>query len=99
MHEAYLKHARVDRLTWKDRAHFFAVCAQAMRRVLVDHARRRAADKRGGGAPHLPIDDVVAVARTRPDDKEVVSCAWSSVLPSWRELSIWTVADPAYRHG
>lgn len=68
VHEAYLKLARVDRLTWKDRAHFFAVCAQAMRRVLVDHARKRAADKRGGGAPHLPIDDVVAVARTRPDD-------------------------------
>jgi RNA polymerase sigma factor (TIGR02999 family) len=68
VHEAYLKLAKVERLTWKDRAHFFSVCAQAMRRVLVDHARGRAAGKRGGSAPHLPIDDIVAAARSRPDD-------------------------------
>jgi RNA polymerase sigma-70 factor (ECF subfamily) len=68
VHEAYLKLAKVERLTWKDRAHFFSVCAQAMRRVLVDHARGRARNKRGGSALHLPIDDVVAVARSRPDD-------------------------------
>lgn len=68
VHEAYLKLARVEQLTWKDRAHFFSVCAQAMRRVLVDHARGRATRKRGGAAPHLPIDDIVAVARSRPDD-------------------------------
>jgi RNA polymerase sigma factor (TIGR02999 family) len=68
VHELYLKLARVERLTWKDRAHFFAVCAQAMRRILVNHAMRRKAAKRGGRAVHLPIDDVVAVAQTRPDD-------------------------------
>lgn len=68
VHEAYLKLAKADRLTWKDRAHFFSVCAQAMRRVLVDHARARATRKRGGNAPHLPIEDIVAVARSRPDD-------------------------------
>jgi len=68
VHEAYLKLARVDRLTWKDRAHFFAVCSQAMRRVLVNYALMRKAGKRGGGAPHVPIEDVVAAARTRPDD-------------------------------
>lgn len=68
VHEAYLKLARVERLTWKDRAHFFAVCAQAMRRVLIDHARRRVAGKRMGRIPHLPIEDVVVTASTRPDD-------------------------------
>ena len=68
VHEAYLKLARADELTWKDRAHFFAVCAQAMRRVLVDHARGRSARKRGGGIPHVPIQDIVAVARSRPDE-------------------------------
>jgi len=68
VHEAYLKLARVDRLTWRDRSHFFAVCAQAMRRVLVDYALMRRAAKRGGGAPHLPIEDVVAVAQDRPED-------------------------------
>jgi RNA polymerase sigma factor (TIGR02999 family) len=68
VHEAYLKLARVDRLTWKDRAHFFAVCAQAMRRVLVNYALMKKAGKRGAGAPHVPIEDVVAVARSRPGD-------------------------------
>jgi RNA polymerase sigma factor (TIGR02999 family) len=68
VHEVYLKLARVDRLSWKDRSHFFAVCAQAMRRTLVNYALRKKAAKRGGRAAHVPIDDVVAVARTRPDD-------------------------------
>lgn len=68
VHEAYLKLAGVDRLAWKDRAHFFSVCAQAMRRVLIDHARARATNKRGGSAPHVPIEDVVAAAHSRPDE-------------------------------
>lgn len=68
VHEAYLKLARVESLTWKDRAHFFAVCAQAMRRVLVNYAHMRKAEKRGGGLSHLPIDDIVVAARTRPDE-------------------------------
>jgi RNA polymerase sigma factor (TIGR02999 family) len=68
VHEAYLKLADVRRLTWRDRAHFFAVCAQAMRRVLINYARDRGAQKRGGDAPHVLIDDVVAAARHRPDD-------------------------------
>lgn len=68
VHELYLKLAQVERLTWRDRAHFFAVCAQAMRRILVNYALMRNAAKRGGRAPHLPIEDVVATAQTRPDD-------------------------------
>lgn len=68
VHEAYLKLADVRRLTWRDRAHFFAVCAQAMRRVLINYALMKGARKRGGGAPHVLIDDVVATARARPDD-------------------------------
>jgi RNA polymerase sigma factor (TIGR02999 family) len=68
VHEAYVKLAKAERLTWKDRAHFFSVCAQAMRRVLVDHARARGTGKRGRAAPHVSIDDVVAVARSRPDE-------------------------------
>jgi RNA polymerase sigma factor (TIGR02999 family) len=68
VHEVYLKLARVDSLTWKDRAHFFAVCAQAMRRVLVNYALERQAGKRGGKAPHVQLDDVVVAAQDRPDD-------------------------------
>lgn len=68
VHEAYVKLARVEHLTWKDRAHFFAVCAQAMRRILVNYARDRSRLKRGGAAVHTPIEDVVVAARERPDD-------------------------------
>lgn len=68
VHEAYLKLADARHLTWRNRAHFFAVCAQAMRRVLINYALMKKAEKRGGGAPHLPIDDVMQAARERPDD-------------------------------
>jgi RNA polymerase sigma factor (TIGR02999 family) len=51
VHEAYLRLVRQDRAHWQSRAQFFSVAAQAMRRILVDQARRRSADKRGGGRP------------------------------------------------
>jgi len=50
VHEAYLRLVRRDSVPWENRAHFFAVAAQMMRQILVDHARRHAAAKRGGGA-------------------------------------------------
>ena len=57
VHEAYVK--LVDRhLSWKDRGHFYGVAARAMREVLVDHARRRDAGKRGAGRTRLSIEDV-----------------------------------------
>jgi RNA polymerase sigma factor (TIGR02999 family) len=58
VHEAYLRLVGVTRVRWEDRAHFFAVAAQVMRRVLVDTARGRDAQKRGGGLPLLPLDAV-----------------------------------------
>lgn len=54
VHEAFLKLAGGDR-EWSGRDHFLAVAAKAMRQVLVDHARRRSADKRGGGMPRADI--------------------------------------------
>lgn len=68
VHEAYLKLAGADALSWKGRAHFFGICAQAMRRVLVNYAESRGAAKRGGTALHVPIENVAAAARDRPDD-------------------------------
>lgn len=59
VHEAYMRLARQHRTSWKSRGHFMAVASQAMRRVLVDHARRRKAAKRGGGIPPAPLDSVV----------------------------------------
>lgn len=56
VHEAYLRIVDQNRVQWRDRAHFFAVAARMVRRVLVDHARERHALKRGGGALKLSLD-------------------------------------------
>lgn len=57
VHEAFLKLIDQNRVQWQNRAHFFGVAAQAMRRILVDHARQRLADKRGSGAEKISIDE------------------------------------------
>jgi len=58
VNEAYLKLIRLDRIQWQNRAHFLAIAAQAMRHILVNHALRRKRVKRGGGAPHVPLEEV-----------------------------------------
>lgn len=57
INEAYLRLVNQQEIAWQDRAHFYAVSAQIMRHILVDHARRYRRDKRGGGAEHLPLDE------------------------------------------
>ncbi len=57
VHEAYLKLVNLDRLHWQNRSQFFAVAAQAMRRILVDYARTAKRLKRGGGQVPLSLDD------------------------------------------
>ena len=61
VNEAYMRLVDYTRMQWQDRAHFFAVSAQVMRRILVDHARRHNV-KRGRGVLHVPLEDVVVVA-------------------------------------
>jgi RNA polymerase sigma factor (TIGR02999 family) len=56
VHEAYLRLAGQKNPDWKNRAYFFGAVASIMRRILVDHARRRARDKRGGGVALVPLD-------------------------------------------
>jgi RNA polymerase sigma-70 factor, ECF subfamily len=58
VHEAYLKLVGLEEIEWKNRAQFFALAAQAMRRILVDYAVRRKAQKRGGNRRRLSLDDV-----------------------------------------
>lgn len=60
VNEAYLRLAGGEGFEWRDRAHFYAVCAQVMRHVLIDHARAHARDKRGGGAIHVSLDEAAA---------------------------------------
>ena len=68
VHEAYLKLVDLDRVQWQNRAQFFGISAQLMRRVLVDHARMLLADKRGGGVTLLPIDEAAGSAEPRTLD-------------------------------
>lgn len=56
VHEAYARLVRLDRIEWTDRAHFLALAAQAMRRVLINYAEGRRAQKRGGGQPPVSLD-------------------------------------------
>lgn len=62
IHEAYLRLMDAGDVNWQSRAHFFAIAANLMRRVLVEHARRRDADKRGGSQVRVQLDEALAVA-------------------------------------
>jgi RNA polymerase sigma factor (TIGR02999 family) len=66
VHEAYLRLVAQDRVQWRSRAHFFVVAAEMMRRVLVDHARAKLAEKRGGGYARVPLTDAVAMTSGSP---------------------------------
>lgn len=73
VHELYLKVAGQRRLPARNRTHFFAVAAQAMRHILCNHARDRGRQKRGGGATHIQLEpgqDPVALVELSDDDSE-----------------------------
>ena len=67
VNEAYLKLVDCKRMRWENRAHFFAVTAKLMRRILVDHARRHNL-KRGGGVQHVALEDSAIVGATPDED-------------------------------
>lgn len=62
INEAYLKLINQNEVEWQNRAHFFAIAAQAMRRILIDYARERKREKRGGAAENLPIEEALTIA-------------------------------------
>jgi RNA polymerase sigma factor (TIGR02999 family) len=64
VHEAYLKLVKLDRISWKNREQFFAIAARSVRQILVDHARKRKAAKRGGDLPVLSLDNTPDNAET-----------------------------------
>ncbi len=68
VHEAFLRLIEQRRVAWESRSHFFAVAAQAMRRILIDYARARAADKRGGGRTLIPLDAALGAEAPRAVD-------------------------------
>jgi RNA polymerase sigma factor (TIGR02999 family) len=68
VHEAYLRLAGGQKVEWRDRAHFFGVLANQMRQILVDYARRARAEKRGGDAVRISLDETNGVAGPRAFD-------------------------------
>ena len=70
VHEAYLRLVDQTRISWQDRRHFMGVAARAMRQILVDHARRRGAEKRGGGWERVTLEDLDGPAAS--EDYEVL---------------------------
>jgi RNA polymerase sigma factor (TIGR02999 family) len=62
VNEAYVRLVDAREVSWQDRAHFFALCARAMRQILIDHARTRASEKRGGGQVSIQLDEALAAA-------------------------------------
>lgn len=65
VHEAYVKLIDIGNVDWQHRAHFFAISAQIMRRILLDRARRRVAAKRGGAMPKLNLDELPEIGSGR----------------------------------
>ena len=68
IHEAYLKLAKQDEQNWQNRAHFFGVAAQAMRHILVDYARSKQSQKRGGWQEKVTLDDKAAISIQRSEE-------------------------------
>jgi RNA polymerase sigma factor (TIGR02999 family) len=68
VHEAYLNLIKNEQLDWQSRAHFFSMAAIAMRRILVDHARQRAAEKRGGGGAMVTFDEQQIAREVPPEE-------------------------------
>ena len=68
VNEAYLRLIDQRGVRWQNRAHFFAIAAEMMRRILIDHARKHAYQKRGGGARQLPLDEAAVLTDDRASE-------------------------------
>jgi RNA polymerase sigma factor (TIGR02999 family) len=77
IHEAYLKLIDQKSVEWQNRSHFFAIASVAMRRILVDYARERHREKRGGSAENLPLDEALQISS---DEKSVDLIALDEAL-------------------
>jgi len=73
VHEVYLKLIDVQNVALEGKAHFFAICAQMMRRILVDAARKRAASRHGGGLGRIQLDNVARLNLSQANDKQLIA--------------------------
>jgi RNA polymerase sigma-70 factor, ECF subfamily len=84
IHEAYLKLIGQNHVEWQNRNHFFALASTAMRRILVDYARQRHREKRGGSAENLPLDDAFQIST---NEKNIDLIALDEALNRLAKLS------------
>ena len=108
VNEAYLKLVGQTPAGWENRLHFFAIAATAMRHILIDYARQRHRQKRGGGQAHIALDEAVVVARERAEtflalDKALTRLAtlnerWAQVV-EYRFFGGMTEAEIAHLFG
>jgi RNA polymerase sigma-70 factor (ECF subfamily) len=82
VHEAFLKLVQQRDVQWRNRAHFFGIAAQMIRRILVDHARLGLAEKRGSGGVKVELNDVMAVANQREVDVLQLDAALAKLAQS-----------------
>ncbi len=75
VHEAFIKLVQAD-VGWQDRAHFMAIAARVMRRILVDHARTNRRAKRGGPVERLPLDEALAISEATVHRELKLAKAW-----------------------
>jgi RNA polymerase sigma factor (TIGR02999 family) len=75
VHEAWLRLTGNENIKWNGRAHFFGAAAEAMRRILIDNARRKQAARRGGGAQRLDVDEIEIAAPAKEDELLAVNDA------------------------
>jgi RNA polymerase sigma factor (TIGR02999 family) len=87
LHETYLKLVDAARVTWVDRAHFFALASRAMRFVLVDHARARLSEKRGGQLQEVSLDKAHVPAEDRAEDLIAIDEALTALAAKSERLS------------
>ena len=73
VHEVYMRLIDVQNVALEGKAHFFAICAQMMRRILVDAARKRSASRHGGGLGRIHLDDVVHLNLSQENDKQLIA--------------------------
>ncbi len=88
VHEVYIRMVAGGECSWESRGHFFAAASRAMRHLLIDHARRRRAAKRGGGRPRLTLDDAMAPAHGRADYLIALDDALTELASLDRQLSV-----------
>jgi RNA polymerase sigma factor (TIGR02999 family) len=80
VNEAYCRLIDQKNVHWQNRAHFFGIAAQIMRRILVDHARSRMSAKRGGPSPRVPLDEAMIVSEERAADVVALDDALKSLM-------------------